>query len=471
MLFNSLGFFLFLSIVLILYYSPLLKWKGKKIMLLLSSYLFYAMWNPPLVILLWISTVVDWTAGNKLSVLTNKSKRKLWLLLSLFVNLGFLAFFKYGDFLIQNFLMLSQSIGLNIQLREMDIILPMGISFYTFQTMSYTIDLYRNQSEKAKTFLDFALYVTFFPQLVAGPIVRSKELISQFYEEKKATLDQFIWGAFLLTAGLFQKVVMADTLLSGTSDKVFGHKGILNFTDAWMGTLAFSGQIFFDFAGYSTCAIGIALMLGIILPDNFKYPYASIGFSDLWRRWHISLSSWLRDYLYIPLGGNRNGIVKMYIALMLTMLLGGLWHGAAWTFVIWGGLHGLYLIIERQFRGKIKVKKTGIQGILLALLTYTCVNFTWVFFRAREFTTAKSMIASMLFLNSEGEKILFDKDIIQITTIIAMLFICHWYMRNSSMKQEFNKWPSSVFGIFWAILIFLIMISQGSGEQFIYFQF
>ena len=471
MLFNSLSFVAFLIIVLILYYSKIFNWTNKKRMLLLSSYIFYAMWNPPLVILLWISTMVDWTAGKKLAELTNEKKRKLWLMLSLIVNLGFLAFFKYGDFLLENFVSLLNAIGIDFEARPMDIILPMGISFYTFQTMSYTIDMYRGKTERARTFLDFALYVTFFPQLVAGPIVRATDLITQFYEEKKATTQQFLWGTFLLTIGLFQKVVMADTLLSGASDTVFGSKDILHSTDAWIGTLAFSGQIFFDFAGYSTCAIGIALMLGIILPDNFRYPYASIGFSDLWKRWHISLSSWLRDYLYIPLGGNRNGIIRMYVALMLTMLLGGLWHGAAWTFVIWGALHGIYLVVERQFRGKINIKHTGLQGLFLALLTYTCVNITWVFFRAREFSTAKNMITSMFFMNDGGAKVLHSFEIIKVAIVIAVLFLCHWLMRNTSMKEAHNKTNPIVFGIFWAILMFLIIIAQGSGEQFIYFQF
>ena len=350
MLFNSLGFIVFLAVVLALYYTPLLNWTGKKAMLLLASYVFYGLWNPPLIVLLWISTMVDWTTGNKLVKEERPKIRKLWLLLSMTVNLGFLAFFKYGDFLLENFVGMANGIGWDFEARPMDIILPMGISFYTFQTMSYTIDIYKRKIEPAKTFLDFALYVTFFPQLVAGPIVRAQDLITQFYKKKKATSKQFIWGLFLLTIGIFQKVVLADTLLSSTADAVFGAKEALNFWDAWSGTLAFSGQIFFDFAGYSTCAIGIALMLGIILPDNFRYPYAAIGFSDFWNRWHISLSTWLRDYLYIPLGGNRHGITRMYVALMLTMLLGGLWHGAAWTFVIWGALHGTYLIVEKLLK-------------------------------------------------------------------------------------------------------------------------
>ena len=471
MLFNSLSFVVFMVVVLALYYAKFFGWTNKKRMLLLASYVFYGMWNPPLVILLWISTMVDWTAGKKLAVEENQQKRKLWLLLSMFVNLGFLGFFKYGDFLLENFITIANSIGFEYQPYQMDIILPMGISFYTFQTMSYTIDMYHKKIKPARTFLDFALYVTFFPQLVAGPIVRAGDLISQFYEEKKATANQFIWGLFLLTLGLFQKVVLADTLLSGTADAVFKPGQVLNFWDAWTGTLAFSGQIFFDFAGYSTCAIGIALMLGIILPDNFKYPYASLGFSDLWDRWHISLSSWLRDYLYIPLGGNRYGITRMYAALMITMLLGGLWHGAAWTFMVWGGLHGTYLILEKLQKQYLPFKITVWNGMFLAFVTFTCINITWVFFRAREFDTAWNMIKSMFYLNPDGTKVLQTFDIIKVLSLITILFVTHWFMRNTSVKELSKKLSPSILAVFWAIMFFLIAISQGSGEQFIYFQF
>ena len=212
-------------------------------------------------------------------------------------------------------------------------------------------------------------------------------------------------------------------------------------------------------------------MLGIILPDNFRYPYAAIGFSDLWRRWHISLSTWLRDYLYIPLGGNKHGVLRMYVALMVTMLLGGLWHGAALTFVIWGALHGIYLVIERLLRNKIHIKINAINGIFLALLTYTLVNFTWVFFRAREFSTAKNMITSMLFMNGDGEKLLQSFDILKVFVLITLLFICHWVMRNTSMEEVSKKTSPWILGIGWAVMFFLIAIAQGSGEQFIYFQF
>jgi alginate O-acetyltransferase complex protein AlgI len=470
MLFNSLGFIAFLVIVLALYYTSM-GWINKKRMLLLASYVFYALWNPPLILLLWISTGIDWIAGNKLYKEEDPRRRKMWLLLSMCVNLGFLAFFKYGGFFLENFVSLLGLMGIDFHPAAPDILLPMGISFYTFQTMSYTIDMYNKKNEPAKTFLDFALYVTFFPQLVAGPIVRSTQLIPQFYTPKRADLQQFFWGAFLLTLGLFEKVICADILLSGTADAVFGAGNLVHPLDSWSGTLAFSGQIFFDFAGYSTCAIGIALMLGIVLPDNFKYPFAAIGFSDLWRRWHITLSSWLRDYLYIPLGGNKKGVIRIYVNLMLTMLLGGLWHGAAWTFVIWGGLHGIYLMVERILREKIPIRITAVNGFFLALATYFLVNITWVFFRAREFSTAIDMLASMFLINSGGEKILQQLDIYKTFLLIAILFVVHWLMRDTSVQALAAKTKWWVTGVAWAVMLFLLVISQGVGEQFIYFQF
>jgi alginate O-acetyltransferase complex protein AlgI len=420
---------------------------------------------------LWISTIIDWTAGNMMAKTEDQKRRRLWLLLSLAANLGFLGFFKYGNFFLENFQALVGLFGVSYHPPKWDIILPMGISFYTFQTMSYTIDVYYKRISPARTFLDFALYVTFFPQLVAGPIVRSDELVPQFYEPKRATQKVFFLGLLLLTIGLFQKTVFADSLLSGVADSVFGSKDLLHPLDAWIGVLAFSGQIFFDFAGYSLCAIGIAMMLGFWLSDNFRYPYGSIGFSDLWRRWHVSLSSWLRDYLYISLGGNRYGVSRTYVNLMLTMLLGGLWHGAAWTFVAWGFLHGFFLVAERLLKNVIVIKSTHwAVSLFLAFLTYICVNITWVFFRAKDFKTALNVLGSMFFIHGK-KNILMTDHLVLVGGLMTMVFLGHFAMRNHSLVGVIEKSPQWLLLTVWGIMIFGLMIVQTSGQQFIYFQF
>ena len=323
MVFNSYTFIVFFILILFLHNLPL-SWKSKKINLLLASYIFYAAWNPPFILLLWMSTVIDFYVGRSLYTQENHFKKKMLLILSLIGNLGMLIFFKYGTFLLENFVALCNAVGFDYHPAEPNIILPAGISFYTFTTLCYTIDMYQKRSEPVKSLLDFSLFVTFFPHLVAGPIVRPPQLVPQFESPRKASLKQLTDGLLLLTLGLFMKVVLADSMLSATADSVFESKEVLLSLDAWIGVLAFSGQIFLDFAGYSTCAIGVALCLGFVLPQNFNYPYAAIGFSDFWKRWHITLSSWLRDYLYIPLGGNRHGKIRTYFALMGTMLLGGL---------------------------------------------------------------------------------------------------------------------------------------------------
>ena len=467
MFFNSSGFLLFFLAVLAFYYLPF-SWRQKKVMLLLASYIFYGLWNPPLVLLLLASTLVDWIAGNQLYRIKDDRNRKWWIFLSLAVNLGFLGFFKYGEFLMENFTWLVNQIGWDYQAPAWDIILPMGISFYTFQTLSYSLDLYYRKIQPARTFLDFALYVTFFPQLVAGPIVRSEELVGQFYEPKRATWNQFSWGIFLLTLGLFEKTVLADSLLASTAEKVFNTGSGMLPLDAWTGVLAFSGQIFFDFAGYSLCAIGIAHTLGMDLPLNFRFPYAATGFSDFWRRWHITLSTWLRDYLYIPLGGNRSGLVRTYINLMLTMLLGGLWHGAAWTFIVWGGLHGLYLSVERFMRSRKLLLR---ESILTALGTFFFVNITWVFFRAEDFKSAGDMLKSMFFLAENGKAVLETSYLLVVWIVIALLFAGHWIFRHSNLETIASKVPWWVLGGIWGFMLFATLISQASGAQFIYFQF
>jgi D-alanyl-lipoteichoic acid acyltransferase DltB (MBOAT superfamily) len=482
----------FLAIMLILHNLPFLSWKTKKINLLIASYVFYAAWNPPFILLLWLSTVVDYFVGRALYTQENKHKKRLLLVLSLIGNLGMLCFFKYGNFLLENFVALTQVLGFNFHPAKPDIILPAGISFYTFTTLCYTIDMYKRKSEPVRSFLDFALFVSFFPHLVAGPIVRPPQLVPQFQHPHRATRQQLMQGLFSLSLGLFMKVVLADTLLASTANSVFGFARSLPGLDAWMGVLAFSGQIFFDFAGYSTCAIGVALCLGFILPENFRYPYAAIGFTDFWRRWHITLSTWLRDYLYIPLGGNRKGEVKTYFNLMITMLLGGLWHGASWTFVVWGALHGLYLCIEKWFkqifrsREKNSFENTVYQragltpvwlqnktflSILLALATFFLVNITWVFFRAKSFPAAWRLLSAMFGQTSRAAPILPTVDILKVTIVVSLMFIFHWLMRNTSVIQVAKRMSWWALACVWAFFIISIIVCQKSADSFIYFQF
>jgi alginate O-acetyltransferase complex protein AlgI len=468
MVFNSYTFIVFFALILLLHNLPL-SWKTKKVNLLLASYIFYAAWNPPFILLLWLSTVVDFFVGRALYRQDNQAKKKLLLVVSLIGNLGMLCFFKYGEFLLENFVMLCNAIGVNYHPAEPNIILPAGISFYTFTTLCYTIDMYKRKSEPVKSLLDFSLFVTFFPHLVAGPIVRPPQLVPQFENEHQASQKQFFDGLLLLTLGLFMKVVLADSMLAETANTVFGAKGMLPTLDAWAGVLAFSGQIFFDFAGYSTCAVGVALCLGFTLPQNFNYPYAAAGFSDFWRRWHITLSSWLRDYLYIPLGGSHHGVAKMYFALMVTMLLGGLWHGASWTFVVWGGLHGIYLIVEKMIAKKTGHGQTS-NNYLYVLFTFFMINITWVFFRADTFSQAGDLLASMFGANG-GAPLLSTLAVIKVAVIIPLTLLCHWTMRNTSVLDQANKlsWPK--LGLAWSFLVLAIVFTQESGSSFIYFQF
>lgn len=495
MLFNSYTFIVFFIIMLVLHHLPF-PWKVKKVNLLIASYIFYAAWNPPFILLLWLSTVVDFFVGRALYTQPNKYKRRLLLVISLIGNLGMLCFFKYGGFLLENFVSLVNLAGIDFHPAKPNIILPAGISFYTFTTLCYTVDMYKRKSEPVKSMLDFSLFVTFFPHLVAGPIVRPPQLVPQFELPHRASQKQLLNGLFLLSLGLFMKVVLADSMLSDSAEKVFSAAKPLFPLDAWMGVLAFSGQIFFDFAGYSTCAIGVASCLGFVLPENFLYPYAAIGFSDFWRRWHITLSAWLRDYLYIPLGGNRKGKIRTYVNLMITMLLGGLWHGANWTFVVWGALHGLYLCVEKLIQDWHKripalsaaqqsetaatisgysapyfLRKISSSNFLLAMLTFFLVNVTWVFFRAADFSTAWRLLSSMFGLVTNGTAVLSILSMIKISIIIICMVTAHWLMRNRKVLQVANAMPWWMLGMVWSFLVIMLIMSQESSSSFIYFQF
>ena len=314
--------------------------------MLIASYVFYSWWDWRFLTLIWLSTIVDFWTGQRIEDETSNNLKRRYLLLSIATNLGILAYFKYAGFFVDSFVDLMSALGFNLSIEPLRIILPVGISFYTFQTMSYSIDIYRKNMKPTKSLLDFALFVGFFPQLVAGPIVRARDFLAQLATNNRQPI-QTGRATKLILGGLFKKIVIADLLATEIVDGVFRNPAGSTGLETLIGIYGYALQIYADFSGYSDIAIGIALLLGFQFADNFNQPYRSLSLQDFWRRWHISLSSWLRDYLYIGLGGNRKGKLRTYRTLLLTMLLGDLWHGAAWTFGAWGLLHGGGLAIER----------------------------------------------------------------------------------------------------------------------------
>ena len=473
MIFNSITFIVFFAVFLGLWTLPF-GWTTRRIMLLVGSYIFYASWSPPFVALLWLSTFIDFFMARWIASEERAGPRRVALIISLAANLGMLGFFKYGGFIEANFEGLAHLVGIAYHPPRWSIVLPLGISFYTFQTLSYTLDVYQRRIATSRSFLNFALFVTFFPHLVAGPIMRPRDLLSQFSTPKRANSSMMLWGLALITIGLFEKIVLADSFLSGPADKVFKAKDALLPLDAWTGVLAFAGQIFFDFSGYTTTAIGAALCLGFSLPQNFNAPYAAVGFSDFWRRWHISLSTWLRDYLYISLGGNRKGRLRTYANLMITMLLGGLWHGASWTFVVWGALHGLYLAVERvltEALGKRAVFETLAFRLAAAALTFVLVCVAWVFFRAADFPAAWRLLTSMARVPPKATPLLYLNDILPVAAILILMLVSQWRIRSTSLEAVVARTPVAVIAVAWSVMGFLILSSQGSDNAFIYFQF
>src|SRR6266571_400484 len=473
MLFNSLTFVVFFVIVVTLYWS-IGSWTARKNLLVVASYIFYGAWNPPFAALLFSTTAMDFWLGRQIGKAKDLHAKRRWLVGSVCMNLSMLGFFKYGNFLLQNFQWSLARIGIVYQPPHLDILLPVGISFYTFHSLSYTLDIYRGVLQPTRSLRDFVLAVSFFPQLVAGPIVRAGDFLPQLRHPPRLKAGQFFWGLALMTLGLFQKIVLADTMLSGSADRVFTYPGPLIALDSWAGVLAFAGQIFFDFAGYSICAIGAALTLGFHLKDNFRFPYAAIGFSDFWRRWDISLSTFLRDYLYIPLGGNQVAPFRMALNLVIVMFLGGLWHGAAWTFVVWGLLHGSYLVIERVFRVFFEDARWAnnfATKFLAGLATYTAVCIAWVFFRASDFTIATRMLRGMFGGHAHGDAILSGREMLQIGIVTACMILVHCSLRESNIETAVTRLPPWVVTAAWALMACAIILTQGNSNAFIYFQF
>ena len=471
MVFNSLEFVIFLPLVLIAYFR--LRHKGQNRMLLVASYLFYGWWDYRFLTLLAFTTVIDYAVGLYIGRTDDPKIRKRLLLASIAVNLVVLGFFKYFNFFVDSAGALLGKLGLSPNLPLLRVILPVGISFYTFQSMSYAFDVYRRRLEPATSLLDFALYVAYFPQLVAGPIERAQALLPQITNpRRRPTSEQVSSGVLLMLIGLFKKVAIAD-VMAPIVESAFAAPEANSSVALLVGLYAFALQIYGDFSGYTDIGRGASRLMGIELMENFNQPYLSRNITAFWRTWHISLSTWLWDYLYIPLGGNRKGRVVTYRNLMLVMLLGGLWHGAAWTFVIWGGLHGLYLAIHRAVSSPVP---RGYQGrfrlrhdLIPALATFHLVGFAWIFFRADSLSNAISYIQRLFqFRISIPDP---NSLILVVAAAVAVVSIDLW-QRNSGSHEVMLRWRPAWQGLAYASLILAIVVfSGGPVTPFIYFQF
>lgn len=474
MLFNSFIFFIFLGIVLPIFYILPNK-NSKNLFLVIASYFFYGYWDWRFCSLLAISTIIDFIIGQKLYNSTNDKKRKILLIISLVSNLGILFFFKYFNFFVDSFQSLSLNIGWNLDYLHLNILLPVGISFYTFQTLSYTIDIYRKRLEPTENFIDFALYVSFFPQLVAGPIEKAKALLPQLSKKLNPSKEQIKQGITLIIVGLFRKVMIGDTA-GRFVDNIFGNIEQYKSIEIIAALILFSIQIYADFSGYSHIARGTSKLIGVELMKNFEQPYLSRNITEFWRRWHISLSSWLKDYLYISLGGNRNGNIKTYINLIITMLLGGLWHGASWNFVIWGGLHGLYLSIHKLSIGNTKIETDiishfNVKNIFNISLTFILVVFTWLFFRSNSWDTTELFFHKIFFWESSEYAFLFISIVLSYL-IVTVLFDFLEYKTGSHTYILKIKSKGIKIGILVALLmVTFIYMFQADPLPFIYFQF
>ncbi len=465
MLFNTPQFFAFLAIVLILFYAAPRGWR--KYILLAASYFFYMSFIPKFILLLLALTAIDYTAARWIARTQSPRSRKAALVISLAANLGLLGFFKYYNFFAAN---IAQLLHRPSDAFAFSIILPLGISFHTFQSMSYVIDVYRREQEPITNPIDYALFISFFPQLVAGPIVRAREFFGDLYHWKRPTSDDVLRGLLLLLLGLAKKMVMADQfaqVANGYFMDVSKHPGMV---PAWSAVIAFGIQIYFDFSGYTDMAIGMAKLLGFHFPVNFRRPYLASSITDFWHRWHISLSRWLRDYLYIPLGGNRHGQLQTYRNLMLTMLLGGLWHGASWNFVIWGGYHGALLSVERMFRRK-NAPEVGSWTVLYplqAVITFALVMIGWVFFRAATFHDSLYVLNQMFFVPQGRQLIPVWLKYLALVTLLLALF--------EEKKDWFEKLalgPAWAYGAVCAILLLSVELIgyTEAAVPFVYFQF
>jgi D-alanyl-lipoteichoic acid acyltransferase DltB (MBOAT superfamily) len=477
MWFNSLAFALFLPIVLGGYYA--LSRRAQNVWLLVASYVFYGWWDVRFLSLLALSTVVDFVCGRRIHASAVPRVRRTYLIVSLVTNLGVLGCFKYFDFFVDSTCRLLSALGMHASTPVLNIVLPVGISFYTFQTLSYTIDVYRRRCPPCDNLIDFGLFVSFFPQLVAGPIERAVHLLPQFQNPRTVDWRMLREGGLLILLGYFKKVGVADAL-APLVQWSFADPAHTAGSQLLVALYLFSFQIYCDFSGYSNIARGVARLLGIELMENFRQPYLSQSLQEFWRRWHISLSTWLRDYLYIPLGGNRAGSGRTYLNLMITMLLGGLWHGAAWTFVAWGGLHGTYLVVGRWYRQRRKgplVESAdpapGPLGVLWKIFfTFHLVALTWIFFRAASFGIAADYLKGVLTWQG-GSWHLGHMDMLRATVLVGLVVAIDLVQNQAGDQVVMLRWPAVRRGVFYGVLAVVMVMLGGidAPVPFIYFQF
>lgn len=471
MSFASIQYAVFLVIVYGLYRVLPHRWQNR--MLLVASYVFYGAWDWRFLSLMLISTVVDYIVGLRLRDTENPAARRSLLLMSLVANLGMLGIFKYFNFFAGSFSELMGWFGLSVSWTTLSIVLPVGISFYTFQTLSYTIDVYNRKLEPTDRFMDFALFVAFFPQLVAGPIERASHLLPQVLKNRTITWDQTTRGLYLIAFGLFKKVVIADGV-AGSVDAIYNASGAVTWADVVLATYLFALQIYGDFSGYSDIARGSAKILGFDIMTNFRMPYFATNPSEFWRRWHISLSTWLRDYLYIPLGGNHHGTRQTYRNLMITMVLGGLWHGAAWNFVLWGIYQGAILCIHRPLAKHGPEAKTAgghvVWGIKAALF-FQVVCYGWLLFRARSFDQIWNYTV-VLFADVGNLATSIPTPPFATLLGIPLLFVLDLLEYKTDTPQFYRRWITPARGLLYASLLFIFLMgTSNEPSQFIYFQF
>jgi alginate O-acetyltransferase complex protein AlgI len=483
MLFTSITFIVFFAIVFVLYWFVLDKnLRVQNAFLLIVGYIFYGWWDWRFLSILIFSSAADFYLGRKIFYAESTAASKRWLIFSLCINLGLLGFFKYFNFFTDSFISAFAQFGVTINASTLNIILPVGLSFYTFQSLTYTIDLYKKKMEPTNDALNYFAFVAFFPQMVAGPIERARLFLPQFFKKRFFTYSMARKGGALILMGLFKKIVIADSL-SVLVDAVYNSPQSYPGFPMVIATLFFAIQIYCDFSGYTDIAIGTAKLLGFDLAINFRTPYFSTSLTEFWRRWHISLSTWFRDYVYIPLGGNRGSVSRANVNIFITFVLSGFWHGAAWTFVIWGAIHGLVLIIEKTFTTKAEEVSSAFKQGFSWLVTFCIVCFAWIFFRSNSLSDAWFIITHMFsdvlsYTDLQAMALKFRgmglqiKDILNAIFFVVVLLIIETSFRNERIKGLINsyrsvRWPAYYF----LIIAIVISATKNPAGNFIYFQF